>query len=61
MTDKRAQAKATLPATFWPTFDLLIEDYQEAAAAHVANGQRWINYNIVAERVRAGWSKNASR
>jgi hypothetical protein len=35
------------------TFDLLLEDYEVSATIHAGEGS--VNYNIIADLVRAGW------
>jgi hypothetical protein len=37
------------------TFDLLLEDYEVSAQIHVGEGS--VNYNIIADLVRAGWRR----
>lgn len=53
--DKKAQAESTLPADLRSAFNQLVEDYRSSAEAHT--GQVWVNYNILADLVRAGWRK----
>ncbi len=53
--EKRAQAEKTLSADLHAAFDLLIEDYKNSAEAHT--GRIWVNYNILADLVRAGWRR----
>jgi len=37
------------------TFDLLLEDYEVSATIHAGEGS--VNYNIIADLVRAGWRR----
>ena len=51
--EKREQARATLHPSLRDTFDRLLEDYEVSAQIHVGDGS--VNYNIIADLVRAGW------
>ena len=55
MQDKRATAEQSLPESLRDTFKMLVEDYKVSAEAHT--GRVWVNYNILADLVRAGWKK----
>ena len=52
---KREQVKGTLHPLLRSTFDLLLEDYEVSAQIHVGEGS--VNYNIIADLVRAGWRR----
>ena len=52
---EREQAQATLPASLHETFDRLVEEYEVSAKIHA--GEISINYNILADLVRAGWRR----
>ncbi|HXL69045.1 MAG TPA: hypothetical protein VN930_09805 [Xanthobacteraceae bacterium] len=52
---KRMCAEATLPANLHASFDELVAEYEASAEIHVGKG--WVNYNILADLVRAGWQK----
>ena len=53
--EKREQARATLHPSLRDTFDRLLEDYEVSAQIHVGDGS--VNYNIIADLVRAGWRR----
>jgi hypothetical protein len=52
---EREQAQATLHASLHETFDRLVEEYEVSAKIHA--GEISINYNILADLVRAGWRR----
>ena len=51
--EDREQVKATLHPSLRNTFDRLLEDYEVSAKIHT--GEVSVNYNIIADLVRAGW------
>jgi hypothetical protein len=53
--EKRARAEATLDGSLHPTFERLIEDYAVSAKIHA--GEVVIEYNVLADLVRAGWRR----
>jgi hypothetical protein len=50
--EEREQVKGTLHPLLRSTFDLLLEDYEVSATIHAGEGS--VNYNIIADLVRAG-------
>lgn len=54
-SEKRIQAESGLPNELREVFKTLVEDYQASAEVHTK--QAWVNYNILADMVRAGWRK----
>lgn len=57
MKDKRAQAEATLPDELHEVFRALVDDYMGASETYTRDHSRRVNYNILADLVRAGWRK----
>lgn len=55
--DKRAEANAALPVELRDIFDALVEDYMVSCEARLRDHSRRVNYNILADLVRAGWRK----
>jgi hypothetical protein len=53
--DDREQVRATLHPSLRDTFDRLLEDYEVSAKIHT--GDVSVNYNIIADLVRAGWRR----
>jgi hypothetical protein len=53
--EEREQVKGTLHPLLRSTFDLLLEDYEVSATIHAGEGS--VNYNIIADLVRAGWRR----
>jgi hypothetical protein len=51
----RDQVRATLQPSLQDTFDGLLEDYEVSAKIHT--GEVSVNYNIIADLVRAGWRR----
>jgi hypothetical protein len=51
----REQAQATLPASLHDTFDRLADEYEVSAKIH--DGDVAVNYEILADLVRAGWRR----
>jgi hypothetical protein len=47
--------RATLHPFLRDTFDLLLEDYEGSAKIHT--GEVSVNYDIIADLVRAGWRR----
>jgi hypothetical protein len=53
--EKRAEAEAAVPKPLQPTFSRLVDDYEVSAKIH--EGEVRVNYNILADLVRAGWRR----
>jgi hypothetical protein len=53
--EDRERVQATLHPSLRDTFDRLLEDYEVSAKIHV--GEVSVNYNIIADLVRAGWRR----
>ena len=51
----REQVRAALHPLLRNTFDQLLEDYEVSAKIHI--GEVSVNYNIIADLVRAGWRR----
>jgi hypothetical protein len=51
----RDQVRATLHPSLRDTFDRLLEDYEVSAKIHT--GEVSVNYDIIADLVRAGWRR----
>jgi hypothetical protein len=51
----REQVRETLHPLLRNTFDQLLEDYEVSAKIHT--GEVSVNYNIIADLVRAGWRR----
>jgi hypothetical protein len=51
----RDQVRATLHPSLRDTFDRLLDDYEVSAKIHT--GDASVNYNIIADLVRAGWRR----
>jgi hypothetical protein len=51
----REQVRAALHPLLRNTFDQLLEDYEVSAKIHT--GEASVNYNIIADLVRAGWQR----
>ena len=60
MSDLRAKTAASLPVELQSVFNQLVADYQAAARKHAVGRQPWINYNLLADLLRAGWRKESS-
>ena len=58
-TVKHREAEAVLPPELRKMLNRLVEDYR--AAAHANTGQMGVNYNILADLIRAGWQKHRRR
>ena len=56
-TSKHRSAEELLPPELRDGFNVLVEDYREACRAHVSGGKEFVNYNILADLIRAGWRK----
>lgn len=56
-SEKWRQAEATLPASLHDPLAELVADYTESAERHV--GRVFVNYNILADLLRAGWRKGS--
>ena len=56
-SEKHTEAEAALPADLREIFNLLIADYMDASETHTSDHSRRVNYNILADLVRAGWQK----
>ena len=52
-TNKREQARNTLPEGLWPVFDAIVEDYKFATAKRC--GRSFAAYTVLADLVRVGW------
>lgn len=55
---KRTQAEAGLPAELRLTYNALVDEYETAARVYTSH--TWVNYDILADLVRAGWRKDPS-
>ena len=53
--EKRARAEATLDASLHRIFEQLVDDYAVSAKIHA--GQVAIDYDVLADLVRAGWRR----
>jgi hypothetical protein len=53
--EKRARAEATLPSPLHRTFEQLVDDYAVSAKIHA--GEIAIEYDVLADLVRAGWRR----
>jgi hypothetical protein len=53
--EERARAQATLPSPLHRTFDQLVDDYAVSAKIHA--GEVAIEYDVLADLVRAGWRR----
>lgn len=51
----REKNRATLHPFLRDTFDRLLEDYEVSAKIHI--GEVSVNYDIIADLVRAGWRR----
>jgi hypothetical protein len=54
---KLAEAQASLPPELREMLRTFAEDYMAASEAHVKGGKAFVNYNILAELIRAGWRR----
>ena len=54
-TEKRARAEATLDGSLHRAFEQLVDDYAVSAKIHA--GQVVIEYDVLADLVRAGWRR----
>lgn len=52
-SEKREQARSSLPDDLKPVFDELVADYQFAAIKR--HGAKWVSYAVLVDLVRAGW------
>jgi hypothetical protein len=57
-TKKRVQAEALLPAELRLTYNALVDEYESVAKIYTSH--TWVNYDILADLVRAGWRKTPS-
>jgi hypothetical protein len=55
---KRTQAEAGLPAELRLTYNALVDEYETVAKTYTSH--TWVNYDILADLVRAGWRKDPS-
>jgi hypothetical protein len=53
--EDRDKVRATLHPLLRNTFDQLLEEYEVSAKIHTGEGS--VNYNIIADLVRAGWRR----
>ena len=51
----REKSRATLHPSLRDTFDRLLDDYEVSAKIHT--GEVSVNYDIIADLVRAGWRR----
>ena len=52
-TNKREQARNTLPDDLWPVFEELVEDYKFATLTRCGRG--YVAYMVLADLVKVGW------
>jgi hypothetical protein len=53
--ERRARAEATLPSPLHRTFEQLVDDYVVSAKIHA--GEVVMEYDVLADLVRAGWRR----
>lgn len=54
------QAEDELPIDLRDTFNILVKDYQDASERCTSDHSRRVSYKIIADLVKAGWSKSVS-
>lgn len=50
---KKIEAQKSVPPELWPVYEQLIAEYKSSSLEHV--GKAWVNYQILADLVNAGW------
>ena len=58
-TKMHIAAEAALEPQLRDQFNALVEDYKEGCRVHVQGGKEFVNYNILADLIRAGWRRDA--
>ena len=53
--ERRARAQAKLPAALHRTFEALVDD--DAVSAKIHAGEIAVDYDVIADLVRAGWRR----
>lgn len=59
-SEKHQEAEKSLLPELRDIFNALVLEYEESCVRHTSDHRKRVNYNILADLVRAGWRKTAA-